>query len=223
MHFEILVEDQSGKRLLDILVPKILGEQHTVRIFAYKGIGRIPGNLRGDPDPKKRFLLEQLPGLLRGYGKIFAGYGPEYQAVVVVVCDLDRRCQKEFRDELLAVLNACDPAPPARFCLAIEECEAWLLGDRAAVKAAYPKAKKQVLDSYVQDSICGTWEKLADAIFPGGAKALKALGWQTVGARKSEWAESIAPLVDVEGNNSPSFQYLRGKLRAFAGGGLSAE
>ena len=26
MHFEILVEDQSGKRMLDILIPKIIGD-----------------------------------------------------------------------------------------------------------------------------------------------------------------------------------------------------
>ncbi len=30
MHFEILVEDQSGKTMLDILMPKIIGDQpHT--------------------------------------------------------------------------------------------------------------------------------------------------------------------------------------------------
>jgi len=42
MHFEILVEDQSGKKALDILVPKIIGDRHTFKIRAYKGIGRIP-------------------------------------------------------------------------------------------------------------------------------------------------------------------------------------
>ena len=29
MHFEILVEDQSGKKALDILIPKIIGDDHT--------------------------------------------------------------------------------------------------------------------------------------------------------------------------------------------------
>jgi hypothetical protein len=29
MHFEILVEDLSGKRALDILVPKIIATEHT--------------------------------------------------------------------------------------------------------------------------------------------------------------------------------------------------
>ena len=46
MHFEILVEDVSGKTTLEILVPKIINpEQHTFNIHAYKGIGHIPKNL----------------------------------------------------------------------------------------------------------------------------------------------------------------------------------
>ena len=41
MHFEILVEDASGKKALDILIPKIIGDQHTFWVRGYKGIGRI--------------------------------------------------------------------------------------------------------------------------------------------------------------------------------------
>jgi len=43
----------------------------------------------------------------------------------------------------------------------------------AAIKAAYPRARASVLSKYVQDSICGTWEMLADAVLTGGSKALK--------------------------------------------------
>ena len=42
MHFEILVEDQSGKKMLDILIPKIIGKQHTFRVIDYRGTGHIP-------------------------------------------------------------------------------------------------------------------------------------------------------------------------------------
>ena len=61
MHFEILVEDSSGKRALDILMPKILGDQHTFKVINYRGIGRIPRNLRSRTDASKRLLLDQLP------------------------------------------------------------------------------------------------------------------------------------------------------------------
>ena len=215
MHFEILIEDQSGKTMLDILMPKIIGDQHTCRVKKYKGIGRIPKNLRSSTDARKRLLLAQLPGLLGGYGRTFAGYPANYPAVVIVVCDLDDKCLKVFRQELFAVLNACNPKPEIRFCIAIEEGEAWLLGDIPAVKAAYPNARDKVLRSYENDSICGTWELLADAVFSGGANELKKEGWQ-VGREKSVWAEKITPHMNVDLNASPSLRYFREKARDLA-------
>lgn len=130
------------------------------------------------------------------------------------MCDLDDKCLKAFRDELIAVWDRCNPRPATRFCFAIEEGEAWLLGDLNAVKGAYPRAKDGVLRAYLNDSICGTWEKLADAVYPGGSAALSSKGWQAVGAEKSRWAEDIAPRMCVSINRSPSFCYFRDKIRA---------
>ena len=212
MHFEILVEDQSGKKALDILVPRIVGEGHTFSVHAYKGIGRIPQNMKDAADPSKRILLTNLPKLLKGYGRTFAGYHPQYRAVVILVCDLDNRNYIEFLAELSVILESCAPKPDARFCLAIEEGEAWFLGDMKAVKTAYPLADDHVLSSYVNDSICGTWELLADAVFPGGSKKLAEKGWQMVGSEKSRWAGEISPHMDVTVNNSPSFCAFRDEL-----------
>ena len=72
MHFEVLVEDQSGSIALESIMDKILDRdtnEHTWRIIPYRGIGRLPKNLRGVTDPQKRILLDRLPSLLRGYGK----------------------------------------------------------------------------------------------------------------------------------------------------------
>ena len=215
MHFEILVEDQSGRMALDALVPRIVGESHSFRIKTYKGIGRIPKGMRNPKDASKRILLDNLPRLLRGFGKAFPE-GQGQQAAAIVVCDLDHRCLREFRQELHAILTACRPRPVTRFCIAVEEGEAWLLGDPPAVKAAYPKAKAQVLNHYVNDSICGTWETLADAVHQGGAKALSAKGWQAVGTERSRWAQAICPHMTAESNRSPSFQYFRSKLLQLA-------
>lgn len=217
MHFEILVEDQSGKKALDILVPKIIGDQHTFRVHPYKGIGRIPVNLRGVNNASKQTLLDSLPKMLRAYGKTFEGYGLNYPAAVIVVCDLDDKCLKIFLQELQGVLTSCDPQPVTRFCIAIEEGEAWYLGDMKATKMAYPKAKASVLKDYVNDSICGTWELLADAIYPGGSHALKAKGWMVAGSEKSKWAEEISPHMDITHNLSPSFCHFRDKLQELAG------
>lgn len=212
MHFEILVEDQSGKKALDILVPKIIGDDHTFKILPYKGIGHIPKNLNSKADPSKRILLDQLPKLLRGYGKTFANYPGDYPAAVILVCDLDDKCLKTFRQELFDILTTCNPRPTTRFCVAIEEGEAWFLGDIPAVKSAYPKAKDDILNDYVNDSICGTWECLANAVYKGGAHALSAKGWRAVGTEKSRWAEQITPHMNIENNKSPSFKYFKKKL-----------
>ena len=210
MHIEFLVEDSSGERLLECLIPRIIGEQgqpHTWRLHPYKGIGRIPPGLRTAADPAKRMLLDQLPKILRGYAKT-----PGIDAVVVVL-DSDRRDCVAFLAELNALVNGLEQAPRTLFRLAIEEVEAWYLGDRAALAAAYPRAKQRALENYVQDSVCGTWEVLANATYPGGAAAIKKAGWPLPGQLKHEWAENIGPKMDIERNASPSFCKLRDGLR----------
>lgn len=210
MHIEILVEDASGKKLLESLLPKLFGDQgdpHTWRLHAYKGIGRIPNNLNAGGDSAKRILLDQLPKLLRGYGKT-----PGIDAVVVVL-DSDRRNCVDFLTELRNLAAGCNPASNTLFRIAIEEMEAWYFGDRQALTTAYPKAKVDVLNRYAQDSVCGTWELLADAIYPGGSAAIKKAGWPLPGQVKHEWAGKIGPLLDPERNASPSFGKLRDGLR----------
>lgn len=212
MHFEVLVEDISGKAALEILLPKILEAENSFRIHSYKGIGSIPKDLKPKSDPIKRILLNQLPKLIQGYGKTLSSF----PAVLIIVCDLDARDKNLFLKELNDCLEKCEAKPETYFCLAIEEGEAWLLGDIHAIKAAYPKAKDAVLNSYVNDSICGTWEKLADAIFPGGSKKLASMGWQVIGKEKSDWATKISPHMNVENNHSPSFCFLRDTLSSIA-------
>ena len=215
MHFEVLVEDQSCRIALDQILEKILGTDpmvHSWRSHHFKGPGCIPSDLHGPRYPKSRLLLDNLPSLLRAYGKSL-----QESAAVIVVVDLDRRDCMAFKRQLLGVLNACNPRPRARFRIAIEESEAWLLGDRKAVKVAYPRAKNSVLNSYVQDNICGTWEVLAEAVNRGGLAPLKRAGYPEVGEAKCEWARKIAPHMDVDQNKSESFQVFRDGIRKLAG------
>ena len=62
MHFEVFVEDRSGKTALDILIPKIVGDQHTFRVIPYQGIGRIPQNLttHNNESPSFRYFQKKL-------------------------------------------------------------------------------------------------------------------------------------------------------------------
>ncbi len=214
MHFEILVEDQSGKIALQVLLEKIIGpngQDNSFKIHAYKGIGRLPKKVQG-VSPQKRILLDRLPSLLRGYGRSLQ----HIPAAVIVVVDLDRKNCLSFKQELVDILDSCYPKPTTLFRIAIEEGEAWLLGDKDAIKRAYSDTKNQALTSYKQDSICGTWEKLADAVYRGGSHKLKQLGWPYTGQAKCEWAKKIAPYIDVDKNESKSFQVFRDGLRKLA-------
>jgi len=103
MHIEVLVEDRSGKTLLENLMPRIIGpmgDPHTWRIIGYKGVGRIPRDLAAKADPQKRILLDRLPRLLQGYGR-----SPGIDAVAVVVDSDERNC-REFLRELNKALFA---------------------------------------------------------------------------------------------------------------------
>ncbi len=210
LHLEVLVEDKSGSIVIEHFLNKIIMKQEpvfTYNIHPYKGLGALPKNLNSSSEPNKRILLDRLPSLLRGYGKCLDDYG----AVIVVVDNDSRNCIL-FKQELISLLDQCYPAPRTAFCIAIEEIEAWLLGDIKAIKKAYPLARRAILDAYVQDSICGTWEVLADAICSEKSSGLKKAGFAEIGRRKSEWAQKITPLVDIDQNKSNSLKYFIGKV-----------
>ena len=219
MHIEFLVEDSSGTMLLHQIIPQIIGplsEPHTWQIHAYKGIGKTPHNLKPATDAQKRILLDQLPRLLKGYKKT-----PGIDAVVVVV-DSDRKSCQEFLNELRSVATESG-SPDTLFRIAIEEIEAWYLGDPNAILAAYPRAKPAVLAKYEQDSVCGTWEVLADVVYPGGVKAVHKLGWPLPGNLKHEWAANIGAHMDIERNASPSFKKFVSGLRRLTNTGAGTE
>lgn len=65
------------------------------------------------------------------------------------------------------------------------------------------------MKTYKQDSICGTWEKLADVV----GYDYRDKSYQEVGLKKREWAEKITLYMEAENNQSPSFQYLMDELK----------
>ena len=206
MFINFLIEDTSGKKMLEILLRKMLPEETGIayKVHSYRGLGRIP--VRGTVPTeaiKARTLLDNLPRLIRGFGNVAAKSG--FEMVVVIVCDLDDNDKAAFLGQLQSLLRSIVQAPPTFFCLAIEEGEAWLLGDIPAVIAAYPHCKRDVLNRYRNDSICGTWELLANAVESGGAVSLKKGGYQMIGSAKCRWAEMITPHMIVATNKSGSF------------------
>ena len=91
MHFEILIEDISGKTALEILIPKIISDEHTFNIHSYKGIGRIPQGLTPSSDPKKRILLDQMRTIdaIPCYGRARVGGCPLTEIPIQQIPGLD--------------------------------------------------------------------------------------------------------------------------------------
>ena len=206
MHFQFLIEDQSSAVLIEILMQRIssTNESITFNCKPFRGIGGFTKK-NTVKETKSGKLLNDLATYLRGFNKSLQ-YIP---AVIIVVLDNDTRNTKEFLAELKQVARQNKINLDHVFCIAVEEVEAWLLGDEAAVLAAYPSAKLQLLHTYVQDSICGTWEVLADVVYPGGVSKLKkdCPTYIEIGKYKSEWARNIGIHMDIAHNNSPSFNH----------------
>lgn len=205
MYFHFLIEDQSSAILIELLMERMTSKRPdlTYRCTAFGGLGGFTKK-NTVKETKTGKLLNDLATYLRGLNKSLSNF----HSVVVIVLDNDKNNTEEFQATLESVAQVNNITVDHVFCIAVEEVEAWLLGDRAALITAYPFAKLQVLNSYVQDSICGTWEVLADAVYPGGLVKLKrdCPTYREVGVCKCEWARKIGVHMEPEKNLSPSFQ-----------------
>lgn len=201
MRLHILVEGPSEAAFLRRWFPRFL-PQHALTVIQHRGKGRLSAQPDLKPDSKREGLLDQLPAKLRAYGRTL---DPSTDRLLVFL-DLDDDSCLDLKKRLLAVLEACDPKPTVLFRIAIEELEAFYLGDPAAIRRAYPQAKPQRMRHYAQDSVCGTWEVFRDVI---GAT------WED----KVEWAERMGLHLGTswhggDANRSPSFQqFCQGLLR----------
>ena len=213
MYFQFLIEDESGKILVQHIMEKIQSESPSVEFDckAFKGIGGLKLT-SGLKDVKTNKLLNDLRIYLRGFDRSLRGI----DAAIFVVVDNDKREMNIFRRQLDELAVQAMISIDYVFCIAVEEMEAWLLGDREALLSAYPKAKEVVLKEYEQDSICGTWEVLANAVYKGGLSKMKrdCLTYWEIGRNKAEWADKIGRCMTLDKNVSPSFNYFVQELRA---------
>lgn len=212
MNIEVLVEDRSGGLIMEAVMSKITqcdAKTWRYRIYPHRGCGSIPHDLRRAPDTRESSLLPLLPAKLRAYRRLTRQGWP---LIVIVVLDSDAHPREELLSRLVNICHTEGGELMTVIGLATEELEAWMLGDRGAILKAFPEADTRILDDYVQDSVCGTWEVLARAIMGDTAEDLIAVGYPAVGKYKYNWAERIAPLMDLEANRSPSFRGFYQKL-----------
>lgn len=217
MIFEILVEDQSGQKLLEHIFSKYKDERK-VRIEehyrSYRGIG---GFKKGKDalNIKSQHLLDELSKRLRALQEAYR-YNDQEMCIAVVV-DNDKRDTSQFYQALIDVAHKAGITADHFFSIAVEEMEAWMLGDFDAIVKAYPKQKDRILSKYTQynqDSICGTWEVLADLLTKNGLKEFRTRNptFAEIGKSKYEWADLIGRQMKIRENKSPSFQKFLGEL-----------
>ncbi len=192
---EVLVEGASDHPTVRVILEKrfrLVENQH-FRIYPHQGRGNLSKNPHQKTDPKHRGLLDLLPAKLKAYGSF-----PKDRCVVVLVDADDTPC-KELKAELIELHRKLKFRPScALFRIAVEETESWFVADHDAVRKAYPKAKISDLARVQPDSVVGAWELLAKAI---GQKAENCSR-----ADKTEWANKIAPHLDLDDPKSPSLK-----------------
>ena len=190
MTIHVLVEGPSEHAFLERWAPRLLGDV-PMKIHPHQGKGSLPADLDARPEPSRRGLLDQLPAKLRGFA---AALDPVADAVLILV-DADDDEPDAFASKITAAAQTIAPRLRLSVRLAVEEFEAFYLGDLRALERAFPTAKMSRARAYVPDSICGTWELFGRIVGDGGGN-------------KVAWAEAMGPRVTTrpEKSRSPSFK-----------------
>ena len=192
MRVEILVEEPSAVAMLAQLMPLLLQEEDSWHPVPHRG---------------KDQLLKELPRRLKSYANRML-YEPDLRVILLMDADRDCRKAKELLEQLVtdaglvSKANAqVDQSFKVITRLAVSELEAWFLGDRAAIAAAYPRVHANHFKgmSTPCDEVPNAWETLHRILQKGGYYPGRYL--------KVEAAEQIASHLDLARNTSPSFRY----------------
>ena len=191
MHVVFFLEEPSAEAFFSEFLPRVAPAGMTSQLIVFQG----------KPD-----LMKNLTARLKGYG----GWIPDDWRIVVLV-DEDREDCRGLKAALEASAAAAGlltktSAGGQRFTvlnrIAVEELEAWFLGDVEALRAAYPgvpanlgaQAKFRDADAVTG----GTWEALE--------RVLQRAGHFPGGIGKIDLARTMARHLTPEANRSRSFQ-----------------
>lgn len=188
MHLEVLVEEPSAQAAMNVLLPRLLGPEHTWQTHNFRD---------------KQTLLKELPRRLRGYAHWIPS---DYR--IVVLLDQDRQECLTLKAQLDQAASEAGLANRVLNRIAVEELEAWWFGDVDALRTVYPRLPVTLTrrGRYRDpDAVTGgTWEALD--------QELRRVGYRE-GLLKIAAAEQIARCLDLERNTSKSFQVFRDGVR----------
>jgi hypothetical protein len=203
MNFEIYVEEPSAEAAMFILMPRIIGADHSYRVYNLGDKSRLKREL-----PKR---LQSYRGMAMDQIRIVALIDRDGDDCVALKAELeDMAAKAHLPTRANRSLNKVIPVMDTR--IIIEELEAWFIGDVPALKAAYPKVPA-TLDKQAAfrnpDAVAGgTWEALE--------RQLQKNGYHLGGLAKIKLARDVAPHMDPERNRSSSFRRFRDALRELA-------
>ncbi|MCR5328980.1 MAG: DUF4276 family protein [Saccharofermentans sp.] len=203
MLIEILSEDKSGAVVVERLTERITeneGLDVEVNVHPHRGCGSLPKDMTAKPPKFASSLLDLLPSELRAYNKVYAGQ----DLILIIAMDSDDKDPQALRQEIYSCASKFAPDIRSVVGISTEEIEAWMLGDKSAIIDAFPDCNMEILNSYEQDSVCGTWEILCRAISEN-AEELIDIGYPAIGHYKALWAETISRYMLPQKNVSPSF------------------
>jgi hypothetical protein len=194
MRVEILVEELSAKAALQVLLPQLLPVGCSFRFIVFNGC---------------HDLLGQLRRVLNGYAnRIYRQGEQDLRVIVLVDADtkgVDRKKLLEAEAAAAGLVTKTTAGAEAHFYvlnrIAVNELEAWLLGDRAAIQAAYPRIHPPHFKGMARnpDTMVKSSFELLHLLQKGG--------YFTAGKQKQKWAADIAAKMNVYQNESTSFQH----------------
>lgn len=164
-------------------------------------------SFRIHPHTSKSELLARLPGRLKGYGHILR---TQADWRVVVLLDEDRQDCKKLKKQIMGFGRSAGIQRSLLARVAVEELEAWFLGDVPALTSAYPKVPPTLANRRGfrdPDAVAGgTWEAMERVLQGAGY-------YRGAGLPKIEAARAIAARMNVEQNLSRSFSVFRDGIR----------
>lgn len=198
MTIHVFVEGPSEVALIEPWSKRLL-KGCPVKVHPHEGKGRLPTDIHATPDPRHRGLLDQLPAKLRAFANDTHIHG------IVVLVDADDDDCTALRTAIEQAAQTCSPGLRVVARIAIEETEAFYLGDLRALKSAFPDADMDRARDYEPDSICGTWELLGAIVNDDSGD-------------KVGWAERMGKTITTspEKSRSPSFRALIRALKRLA-------
>ena len=175
----VFTEEPSAKNVFEILLPKLLPENTSFRIYPHQGKQDL-----------EKALKHTVPSISKVPG-----------SKILITRDQDSsNCidVKKSMDAILALNCSCE----YYIRIVCKELEAWFLGDLNAVRSAYPRFKpeqhQEKADFRNVDMITNPNLYLL-RIIP------EYLGRDSL--PKLEVSESIAPFLNLDGNTSTSFNH----------------